>query len=539
MPRPTRPLAAIAVLLAGCFGVDVALRAFVRPAGSAAPGPASATRATTAPVFRYGQNFVRTAVGPSRGGGSGRLTLVPAPGASFFPLPHGAWAAVARGGQSVGVGDARGGRLNFVSDPLAPEAAGKGEPGPEPDGSAGGRAARSAELGLIFVPCGAGGVVAFDERSLRRTFRASGAPADQVAEVGGMVVAARGDRVSGLAGESGTVRWTHTAAGPIERALATWADPPTVVMVVKEDVASKRAARLVALDPETGTERWARELPAGRPGAPGVGGGRVVVVSDAGDPAETAAVATDVRTGAALWAARIATLRLPELNRAAAPAVDAGRVYVSVDDGVHCLDAATGARRWAWTAPPPPPLPAGSGLVFKGDDFQPTRAGLGPAAVEGGRLFVNHGWTAFELDAETGREVWAAGLGRARASGGGRGAPGMAPVRDGDTLYVFGAGSFAALRRRRLPAAVNAPFSSTPSSVPASWKRAFTRLAQAAASCGLRSVAAWAVVTLRSSASVPLERSDWSWKASKRPPDTLPPMPKSTRPPPMRMARDR
>ena len=91
-----------------------------------------------------------------------------------------------------------------------------------------------------------------------------------------------------------------------------------------------------------------------------------------------------------------------------------------------------------------------------------------------------------------------------------------------------------------MPAAVQAPLASTPSLAPASWKRAFTSRAHAAASFGFASVAACAVVSVRSIAAVasllpppllPL------LNASKSPPDVAPPMPNSTSPPPIRMAR--
>ena len=63
---------------------------------------------------------------------------------------------------------------------------------------------------------------------------------------------------------------------------------------------------------------------------------------------------------------------------------------------VLALDAATGAQKWEYTAPP-------------GADSENGRSGL--LSTEGGLVFGASGGTLFALDADTGREVWSRPLG--------------------------------------------------------------------------------------------------------------------------------
>jgi outer membrane protein assembly factor BamB len=105
---------------------------------------------------------------------------------------------------------------------------------------------------------------------------------------------------------------------------------------------SADAARLVALDRETGAVRWRTELgPDLLRGAPAVGGGSVVATASAGDGESGAVVALERATGERRWSTAL------ESGVRAAPAVRAGTVHVETDDGrLLAYALADGTRLW-------------------------------------------------------------------------------------------------------------------------------------------------------------------------------------------------
>src|SRR5690606_28969172 len=100
-------------------------------------------------------------------------------------------------------------------------------------------------------------------------------------------------------------------------------------------------------------------------GGPGVGGGLVVVGSLKGD-----VIALDADTGAERWRARVPNEVI------SAPTIGQGLVLVRSNDGrVTAFDATSGERRWFWTVDVPPlsvrgndsPV-LGPGVAFVGND---------------------------------------------------------------------------------------------------------------------------------------------------------------------------
>jgi outer membrane protein assembly factor BamB len=93
---------------------------------------------------------------------------------------------------------------------------------------------------------------------------------------------------------------------------------------------------LVAIDAQTGSQRWVVRTNQSIPGSPAVANGIVHVASSAGT-----LYGFDARTGAFLWSTQAG------VGISSSPAVANGVVYTTSQDGtVHAVDAATGTTRW-------------------------------------------------------------------------------------------------------------------------------------------------------------------------------------------------
>ncbi len=211
--------------------------------------------------------------------------------------------------------------------------------------------------------------------------------------VGRTAVVGVGEGIVGVDTESGLRRWRH--GGGLRPSV--FADS---VVVGPSGSRSKRA-QLVALDPQTGSERWRRELAAAWRPATGACATRSLVVTGTnpvvayrltdGEPQWEAAVeglagplatdgdrvyavagdaerllAVDATDGNEQW-----RRRLPGLVGGVAPIVADETVYATTTQGVLALDRRTGALRYQ--------------LLLRSDADDTVRTG--PVAA-GGRLFV-------------------------------------------------------------------------------------------------------------------------------------------------------
>ena len=137
-------------------------------------------------------------------------------------------------------------------------------------------------------------------------------------------------------------------------------------------------AGMVAVDPATGRQRWAADLPPGGVSGPGLvvpaGGGAPLAVAVAGDLAAHA-LATD--TGAERWRAGLEGAGSPEVRP-----LDAGGGAVLVAHrlgGMSLLDAADGRRRWEASS---------DGAAVRGGPAGPGPAGRFALPLHDGRLLL-------------------------------------------------------------------------------------------------------------------------------------------------------
>ena len=232
---------------------------------------------------------------------------------------------------------------------------------------------------------------------------------------GRVYVGARGDPrhydgklyLYALDAATGSREWTHSLA----RGLFSSAGAAAVDGTVYVRVPLRDATEVHALDAADGTTRWTRQ----------VGGdvvGSFVVVEDAlVVTAADSLLALDVETGEQRW-------RTAVEPHSAQPAVGNGAVHVGcTDDTVRAFDLATGDRRWRYefdeaiTTTPS----IHDGVVYAGSSsrlvaladgeetwtFEPTKDLSTPAvAVDDERVYVG-GWRLYGLDAATGDRQWA------------------------------------------------------------------------------------------------------------------------------------
>ena len=146
-------------------------------------------------------------------------------------------------------------------------------------------------------------------------------------------------------------------------------------------------ARVLALRPATGRIVWSRDFTSWV-SAPALGQGRMYVTNWAWDQNGTSwesVVALDATNGHKLWSVSVPA-RVDTLYTPSTPAVAAGVVYVGASDGLHALNASTGAMLWTYETP-----------AQWGDD---------PVVVDGGAVYfvAAHGITA--LNASDGTALW-------------------------------------------------------------------------------------------------------------------------------------
>lgn len=172
----------------------------------------------------------------------------------------------------------------------------------------------------------------------------------------------------------GTEAWRFPLPGPSLGAAAGGAD----VVVATWSSADGRGAGMVAVDPATGRERWAVDLPPGGVSGPGLvvpaGGGPPLAVAVAGDLGAHA-VATD--SGTERWRTALEGAGSPEV----AP-LDAGGGAVLVAHrlgGMSLLDAADGRPRWDASS---------DGAAVRGGPAGPGPAGQYALPLHDGRLLV-------------------------------------------------------------------------------------------------------------------------------------------------------
>jgi len=197
--------------------------------------------------------------------------------------------------------------------------------------------------------------------------------------VDGTVVLSIGTSVVALEADSGTERWRldrdfanaiTVADGTVYAINTTYADPPT----------------LVAIDLETGRERWSAPLTDGRlywPTPPAVADGMVY-------QGGVDIVALSAADGGQQW-----SRDLGETITGSPTTVD-DALYVPVADGTVAAFDPDGTERWR--------QPVESGGQVSG------RESVTSPAVADGSLYVVSSWQLTALDAETGSERWTTGI---------------------------------------------------------------------------------------------------------------------------------
>ncbi len=165
------------------------------------------------------------------------------------------------------------------------------------------------------------------------------------------------------------------------------------------------AGHLVALDVQTGQERWRRDVPATTFTVP-VYDQALQMVYIAGTDGIVSAL--DVHTGATAWEYQTGSVV------DAAPALDSGRLYFGARDGkVRCLDVAKALADWTASKAEPTPVWVTAGPVIAGPVARMTAP-----LVAGGELYAG-AWVAVpgasqayqlalcQVDAATGTIGWA------------------------------------------------------------------------------------------------------------------------------------
>ncbi len=112
------------------------------------------------------------------------------------------------------------------------------------------------------------------------------------------------------------------------------------------DTPGHDSSRILALDSDTGRQRWSRRFDTAAPLSPPVVGGRIVYFSTA----QGELVALDAASGKDLWRVNFegGTLSLPVLDRGLVHVV---RTWGYGESAVYAFDAESGQRRWVYQAP--------------------------------------------------------------------------------------------------------------------------------------------------------------------------------------------
>jgi outer membrane protein assembly factor BamB len=242
-----------------------------------------------------------------------------------------------------------------------------------------------------------------DGRERWRVFPGSPVRAGLVAE-GERVYAATGEGVVlSLATENGEEDWRLDLDGAVEAAPAV----SEGVLVVALEQRSTATSAVVAIDAETGKERWRfTALPAGAGATPPSVAGGVVYAG----AADAQVHALDLESGTERWSSRTESAFMvppPVFTGQQVPAV-AGDPIVADVAHLERLDAATGGERWTFRILP--------GLF---------RSGV--AATGGYGLVGDFSGALSAIDLESGLLVWRLDLGRG---------PATSPAADGARVYV-------------------------------------------------------------------------------------------------------
>ncbi|SEQ46009.1 PQQ-binding-like beta-propeller repeat protein [Natrinema salaciae] len=196
----------------------------------------------------------------------------------------------------------------------------------------------------------------------------------------GAVVVSIGTSVVALEADSGTDRWRvdrdfsdplTVADGTVYAIDTTYADPPT----------------LVAIDLETGRERWTAALADGRPNwptPPAVADGTVY-------QGGLELVALSAADGERRWSRDL------EHAITGAPTVVDDGLYVPVGDGTVAAFDRDGSRRWRQSVD----------RAGRGSGLEPVTS---PAAADG-TLYVTNSWQLTALEVGTGTERWTTEVG--------------------------------------------------------------------------------------------------------------------------------
>lgn len=144
----------------------------------------------------------------------------------------------------------------------------------------------------------------------------------------------------------------------------------------------QRSGAFYCLDADTGRQIWRVETTQEVYSSPAVVGGRVYVGEGLHENTGSRLRCLNAANGRLIWDFQVKS------HAEGSPSVIEGRVYFGAgDDGIYCLDAATGKEIWHFT-----------GLHIDA-----------AAVVQGGRVFVGSGYnnpTFCALDARTGKVLW-------------------------------------------------------------------------------------------------------------------------------------
>jgi outer membrane protein assembly factor BamB len=217
---------------------------------------------------------------------------------------------------------------------------------------------------------------------------------------GGLVYVSVDGSLRALDATTGTQRWQLASSG------ANAFTAPIVAGGVV--VVADSAGILAGLDAATGTRRWTHTASDGVTAPTWAAAGGVLYAC-----ANTQVRAYDLATGAPKWTSAV-DARLDPGNKPLT--VAGGTVFVPGDARVQqsaraltALDAATGRTRWTFTT--------GEKAYVEG-----------PAAVDGGTVYLGSERGLYAVDAATGTRKWVAAAGNATAWG---------PAAGGGRVYVF------------------------------------------------------------------------------------------------------
>jgi outer membrane protein assembly factor BamB len=206
--------------------------------------------------------------------------------------------------------------------------------------------------GTVYVGSAADAIDAFDAATGDRRWRFPTVDYVETAPtvVGGRVYAADSAGVVYAISTDGEEVWRHeTSRNLHSRALAVGdgrvyvGTAGTMPAVVSGGTDESKAGQVLALDADTGDERWSFAGPPDWFSGPALGDGRVYVGNHTG-----ALVALDPATGEAVWSWRPAGEGAAHAGVLAPPTYADGTVYVGVHAAgwVVALDARTGSLEW-------------------------------------------------------------------------------------------------------------------------------------------------------------------------------------------------